>query len=86
MSQTIVITIAPASNVPFDNSTNGFISQDVQAAIEEIKNLLSNRFSRRFVADYVTVRHDDEMILSDYCELLPTGVLDISGLVTVLGA
>src|ERR1035437_9146226 len=28
-----------ASSVPFDNSTNDFVSTDVQAAIEEVKNL-----------------------------------------------
>ena len=27
-----------AEQVPFDNDTNGFISEDVQAAIEEVKN------------------------------------------------
>jgi hypothetical protein len=30
----------PAEAIPFDNSTNGFISEDVQAAIEEVNDSL----------------------------------------------
>jgi hypothetical protein len=33
------ITVTPvAKSVPFDNSSNGFVSTDTQSAIEEIKN------------------------------------------------
>lgn len=33
------ITITPvAGSIPFDNATNGFVSTDVQAAIEEVEN------------------------------------------------
>lgn len=32
----------PAKATPFDNSTNGFISKEVQSAIEEVNNTTSN--------------------------------------------
>ena len=45
-SGSIKIWIGPhAYTVPFDNSTNGFVSDNVQGAIEEIKEELSNLLS-----------------------------------------
>jgi hypothetical protein len=39
MSSNKHISITPvAKAIPFDNSTNGFIASDVQAAIEEVKS------------------------------------------------
>jgi len=37
-----------AEQVPFDNSTNGFVSEDVQAAIEEIANEVDTSASPGF--------------------------------------
>lgn len=37
-----------AKSVPFDNSSNGFVSTDVQAAIEEIQNTISTSASPGF--------------------------------------
>jgi hypothetical protein len=46
MSSNKHITITPvAKAVPFDNSTNGFVASDVQAAIEEVKSSASPGFS-----------------------------------------
>ena len=43
------VTITPvAKATPFDNSTNGFTSTDVQAAIEELKNNATNSASPGF--------------------------------------
>lgn len=43
------ISIGPvAGSVPFDNSTNGFTSTDTQAAIEEVKGLISTSASPGF--------------------------------------
>jgi hypothetical protein len=43
------ISIGPvAGSVPFDNSTNGFTSTDTQAAIEEVKALVSTSASPGF--------------------------------------
>lgn len=40
--------IQVAKTVPFDNSTNGFISDDVQAAIEEVNNKILTNASPGF--------------------------------------
>lgn len=45
MSSPYISTTQVASSVPFDNSTNGFSSTDVQGAIEEIKSSASPGFS-----------------------------------------
>jgi hypothetical protein len=37
-----------AESIPFDNSTNGFVSEDVQAAIEEINNTVDTSASPGF--------------------------------------
>jgi len=47
---TIKVAITPvASAVPFDNSTNGFTSTDVQAAIEEVNATVANTASWSFI-------------------------------------
>ena len=40
-SKTHINTTPVAGSVPFDNETNGFTSEDVQAAIEEVNNTLA---------------------------------------------
>ena len=37
-----------ASSIPFDNSTNGFLSEDTQAAIEEVRNAVDSSASPGF--------------------------------------
>jgi type II secretory pathway component HofQ len=37
-----------AESIPFDNSTNGFVAEDVQAAIEEINNVVDTSASPGF--------------------------------------
>lgn len=37
-----------AETIPFDNSTNGFVSEDVQAAIEEVANTVDTSASPGF--------------------------------------
>lgn len=71
-----------AATVPFDNTSNGFIANDVQAAIEEVNN---RGFSVRIVAGQLRILSYEEMILSDYMDLLETGSVDIDGLLTILG-
>ena len=40
--------VQPARGTPFDNSTNGFMSEDVQAAIEELSNTVDTSASPGF--------------------------------------
>lgn len=49
-----------ASSIPFDNSTNGFTSTDVQTAIEEVRNLASTEVTA--TADTTTTSASDVLI------------------------
>jgi len=42
MASSYIVASAVAGAVPFDNSTNGFLSENTQAAIEEVRNIFSN--------------------------------------------
>lgn len=73
-----------AYSIPFDNSTNGFFAEDVQRAIEEIVRHALSGFSKRYVDTFIIIRATDEMILSDFVDIEPTGMLEIDGLLTIL--
>ena len=52
-----------ARAVPFDNSTNGFSSTDVQAAIEEISATTAENFSYNFIVTNKTIPTYQQMIV-----------------------
>lgn len=57
MPQPYITTSSVASATPFDNTTNGFVADNVQAAIEEVRNLLTSPGTDQIV--YVTKNGND---------------------------
>ncbi len=72
-----------AANIPYDNSISQLIADNVQAAIDEI--LGGMNFSYRFVNKEITIKAEQEMIVSDYIDISLTGTLEVNGLLTLLG-
>lgn len=75
--------IPDAGDIKFD--VYGWIADNVRDAIQEAKNAGGFSFSKRFVKTNVIIPETDEMIVSDFCEISPTGSLEINGLLTILG-
>ena len=61
-----------ASSVPFDNSTNGFIAEDVQAAIEESK-------SGKINFSVVKVLEGETVVVPENQQMLYIGDISIAG-------
>jgi phage baseplate assembly protein gpV len=68
-----------AYSVPFDNSTNGFISDNVQAAIEEARSSGSTNFS------YLTVGVSENITIPAGQQMLVNGHVTVLGHLTVDG-
>lgn len=65
----------------FDNTNNGFVATNVQAAIEEARNSSAENFSYQYVRKYVNVPIDQQMFV--YQELIIIDELDIEGEVII---
>jgi hypothetical protein len=75
-----------ATSIPFNNSTNGFISKNLQQAVEEVNaniSIFSQNFSFYYIAQgfTVTIPIYQEMITT---ELMIDGELVIDGRLTML--
>jgi len=54
-----------AESTPFDNSINGFTAEEVQTALEEVKNLVSSSFIDTVFSVDISIPSTKVLILKD---------------------
>lgn len=72
-----------AESIPFDNSSNGFAAENVQAAIEEV-NVSGINFSYNYVAGPLTIPLYQQMLVYQELEIGPLGELNLLGELAIL--
>lgn len=68
-------------------SADGTTALSYEASINLIQQFQpdSSGFGQRYVVSDVTIKNNEEMILSDFIEVTEDGTIDVSGLLTILG-